>query len=278
MDSCCFVFKLYYILEIDLNKSYNTFISSLAKIDHLSESLFTGLCDMVGSQELVAIRRKIVDILEAECGLFQKSVVRLSLIFSGSRREGFLFEESDIDVLGAMVDFRVLWDTSQCHFYRYCQGVLFTFDSSDSPPGYGLLKVLERQNTHLCDPYGFLVLKGEAFYVSSSALKSFVCSCSPFYTEHGPCATGSLGSIDVDNAFGVISDFWPFAASSFVSRCTVWPKAHVLKEIVTQGCHLVPIGHKLGHHEEDEWRISFSVAEQKRIYGMNHCEFLLYGL
>ena len=79
MDSCCFVFKLYYIL--DLNKSYNTFISSLAKIDHLSESLFTGLCDMVGSQELVAIRRKIVDILEAECGIFQKERCKIVLDF-----------------------------------------------------------------------------------------------------------------------------------------------------------------------------------------------------
>ena len=35
---------------------------------------------------------------------------------------------------------------------------------------------------------------------------------------------------------------------------------------------------KLGKHADNEWRISFSQAEQKLVYSMNHTQFLTYGL
>ena len=86
--------------------------------------------------------------------------------------------------------------------------------------------------------------------------------------------SGSVGSIEIDNAWCFISDFWPPAAFEFANRRTFWPKKHVLNHIDNYGCHLVPIG----QHEEDEWQISFSVAEQKLMYSINHSEFVLYGL
>lgn len=47
---------------------------------------------------------------------------------------------------------------------------------------------------------------------------------------------------------------------------------------VRNGCHFVPIGHKLGNHADNEWRISFSQAEAKLVYSMSHTQFLIYGL
>lgn len=43
------------------------------------------------------------------------------------------------------------------------------------------------------------------------------------------------------------------------------------------GCHFVPIGSKILPNEL-EWRMSFSFAEQKLVYSMNHTQFLCYGL
>ena len=52
----------------------------------------------------------------------------------------------------------------------------------------------------------------------------------------------------------------------------------VIDDIIRRGCHFVAIGHKLGKHADNEWRISFSQAEQKLVYSMNHTQFLTYGL
>ena len=42
----------------------------------------------------------------------------------------------------------------------------------------------------------------------------------------------------------------------------------------------VPVGNPLGlqGYKNEEWRISFSLTEQKLVYTMNHCQFLVYGL
>lgn len=38
------------------------------------------------------------------------------------------------------------------------------------------------------------------------------------------------------------------------------------------------MGHKNGNHADNEWRISFSQAENKLVYSMNYTQFLTYGL
>ena len=51
-----------------------------------------------------------------------------------------------------------------------------------------------------------------------------------------------------------------------------------MDDIIKSGCHFVAIGHKLGKYVDDEWRISFSIAETKLVHSMNHTQFLTYGL
>lgn len=69
-----------------------------------------------------------------------------------------------------------------------------------------------------------------------------------------------------DRVMCIKSDFWPPVASSFVSRCKSWSEPCILKDIIRNGCHLVPSGHKLGIHEKEEWRISFAMAEKNVFY------------
>ncbi|XP_078337562.1 uncharacterized protein LOC144626698 [Crassostrea virginica] len=75
-----------------------------------------------------------------------------------------------------------------------------------------------------------------------------------------------------------MSRHWPIEALPWIQRCQLshWPSERVLSAIVNEGCHVVPIGS--APERDREWRVSFSGAEQKLVYSMNHCQFLCYGL
>lgn len=70
------------------------------------------------------------------------------------------------------------------------------------------------------------------------------------------------------------------ATGSWIDRCQQkgWPERSVIDEIVSNGCHVMPIGSKRESDENElEWRLSFSQAEQQIVYTMNHSRFMCYG-
>lgn len=97
-------------------------------------------------------------------------------------------------------------------------------------------------------------------------------------TVHGPLVTYTVGSFICDQVFCFASKTWPPSALPFIKRCHSWPKPQVLNIITINGCHLVPIGHTNGHHEEEEWRILFSEAETILVNSMSHSQFLFSGM
>ena len=113
---------------------------------------YVGLCLEVGTSELVAIRRDVVDIKE----LLRHKVtgtcnnVHGMYILSGSRREGFRFKDSDQDYMCWPTDHPVLWDFSQAQFCNTHRDTLILCDSSESPPGFTLLWLpLEEASRHV---------------------------------------------------------------------------------------------------------------------------------
>ncbi|XP_062607490.1 uncharacterized protein LOC134269310 [Saccostrea cucullata] len=175
-------------------------------------------------------------------------------------------------------DHRVIWELSQSQYYNTQRQTLILCDCSDSPKGYALLYLLSpsklRKVQYAC------IRMNDRHYISSSNYRQIACTLpTPIYmSPHGPCASGSIGPLEFDNAHCFVSDFWPPSVSSWIERCHSWPQPHIVDDVVKHGCHLVPIGHKLGRNEDNEWRISFSQAECKLVYAMNHCQFLTYGL
>ncbi|XP_062607248.1 uncharacterized protein LOC134269043 [Saccostrea cucullata] len=245
-------------------------------IQHISESVFVGLCRKVGTSQLVAMRRDALDIEDMvvnHCHYFRKMVSR-------SKREGLRLKGSDIDIMLWPNNHRVIWDLSQSQYYNTHRQTLILCDCSDSPPGFTLLYLLSpsmyRQIQRAC------VKTNNRYCISSSKFRQITLSESssqPYnITEHGPCASGTIGSKEYDHAYCFVSDLWPPSASLWIDRCHSWPQPHVVDDIVKNGCHFVAIGHKLGNHEDHEWRISFSLAEQKLVNVMNHCQFLTYSL
>ncbi|XP_022315409.1 uncharacterized protein LOC111119495 [Crassostrea virginica] len=244
---------------------------------HLCESVFVRLCQIVGTSVQLAIRRETVEIKE----MVERRVTENDDVItmqSGSNREGFRLKESDVDIMHWLNDHRVICDMCQSEYYYTENKTLILLESSESPPGFTLLELLTppryRQVQSACVP------KNDRLYISSSLFRQQNQTHQfPGSTEHGPCESGEvLGRVEYDFAWCFACDFWPSSASSWINRCHSWPDREVADGIVRNGCHFVPIGNPLGLHEHEEWRISFSVAEHKLVNTMNHCQFLTYGL
>ncbi|XP_078318048.1 uncharacterized protein LOC111119501 isoform X2 [Crassostrea virginica] len=244
---------------------------------HLCESVFVRLCQIMGTSVQVAIRRETKDIRE----MVERQVAEnddVIVIMSGSMGEGFRLESSDLDIMNWLNDHRVIWDMCQSEYYYTENKTLILLDSSESPPGFTLLELLtpttDREVQSACVPMN------DRLYISSSLYRQQTqTNMLPGSTEHGPCESGEvLGRIEYDIAQCFACDFWPPSASSWINRCHSWPEREVVDDRIRNGCHFVPIGNPLGLHEHEEWRISFSVAEHKLVHTMNHCQFLTYGL
>nr|XP_034322924.1 uncharacterized protein LOC117688743 [Crassostrea gigas] len=242
-------------------------------VQKLSESVYVGMCRKIGTPQQVASRRDIVDIREL---LGNQRDVRRSM-WSGSMREGFRLHDSDLDTMFWHTNYRVIWEFSQSEYYNIHRQILILCDSSESPAGFTLLWLpLENAGQRVVS--SCMRMNG-GLYISSSKFREINrIIINPDDTVHGPCSSGTKGPLEYDDAHCFVSDVWPPSASSWIDRCHSWPPPHVVNDIVRNGCHFVAIGHKLGNHEEIEWRISFSQAEYKLVYSMNHTQFLTYGL
>ncbi|XP_078323250.1 uncharacterized protein LOC144622452 [Crassostrea virginica] len=247
----------------------------------ISESLYVGLCLEVGTSRLVAIRRDVIDITELLRNKVTGTCNNVHRMLSGSQREGFRFEDSDFDFMIWPTDHPVLWDFSQAQFYNTHRDEMILCDSSESSPGFTLLWLpLEEASRNV---FSACVRMHGALYISSAKYRESTCKLGNSNTTvHGPCSSGTEGPMEYateyDHAHCFVSDFWPPSASSWRDRCHSWPSPCVVNDIIKSGCHFVAIGHKLGNNTDNEWRISFSQAEQKLVYAMNHTQFLTYAL
>ncbi|XP_078330525.1 uncharacterized protein LOC144624541 [Crassostrea virginica] len=243
-------------------------------LQNISCSMYMGLCRKLGTQEQVASRRKMDELVEH----FPSSQsLAFTFMKSGSRREGFDFPDSDVDIMCCINFARVLWDIDHSKFYNKDHRTLILFDNSECSPGFTLLWLpFENPKSHLIP--GCVKING-ALYISSAKLWEDLTNEQLFgIRKHGPCFTFTLGLFETDLAFCLTSDFLPPVAFTRIDRCHSWPPRCVTDGITRNGCHFVAIGNKAGNHNYNEWRISFSEAEMKLVSAMNHTQFLTYGL
>lgn len=82
----------------------------------VSEALFVGLCDYVGTPTDVTVRREMHDMVD----IINKPVHKYQgrgMIVSGSYREGFRVTPSDIDIMYWFLNHKVITDISQYCIY-----------------------------------------------------------------------------------------------------------------------------------------------------------------
>nr|XP_034303409.1 uncharacterized protein LOC117681746 isoform X1 [Crassostrea gigas] len=245
-------------------------------MQRISEAVFVRMCQIVGTSQQLAIRREMEEIGE----MVERRVIPNDgtiVMSSGSMREGFRLDASDIDFMYWLNNHRVIMDKSQSEYYNIANTTFILSDSSESPLGFTLLQLLTPTGSK--NILSACVRMNDRVYISSSIYRRLTCSTVfPNSTVHGPCSSGVRAGIEYDTAWCFVCDFWPASASPWIDRCHSWPKPEVVDDIIRNGCHFVAIGHPLGPHWNREWRISFSRAEYKLVYSMNHCQFLTYGL
>ena len=225
---------VFYLPACDINATKTNFLSEMTQ-NRISEAVYVGLCLKIGTPQQVAIRRDIVDIKEliGHKARTEKNVMRMS----GSTREGFRLENSDVDFMFWPNHHPVLWYFLQAQFYNPLRDVVILCDSSDSPPGFTLLYLPLKMAA--CDILSTCIRINGLLYISSSKYRNLKCCGFPNSIVHGPCRSGrKMGMLDYDCAYCFASDFWPPSASSWLDRCRSWPLPCVVDDIIRSGCHL----------------------------------------
>ncbi|XP_062605589.1 uncharacterized protein LOC134267382 [Saccostrea cucullata] len=253
-------------------------------IPRLSEVLYVGLCRKIGTPTEVALRRDMRDIEE----MIEKPVQMLTgqiFMYSGSYREGFRFASSDWDIMRWDPSHKMISTLSQTSIYDASKHTIILMEASDTPPGFVRLQLLTQPNDDFIKS-AFVSLEGIR-YLSNLLWKEISLKISKKFKTfknvngHGPCSSGYIGDVEVDHADCFISKHWTKITSNWIERSYhyTWPSECVLTEILKNGFHCVAIGNNiLSPSYELEWRLSFSVAEQKLVCTMNHTQFLCYGL
>ncbi|XP_061185181.1 uncharacterized protein LOC133193236 [Saccostrea echinata] len=249
----------------------------------LSESVYTGLCREVGTPTEVRIRREVMDTYHLSQRLEHKFYKRV-IKWSGSKSEGFRLSTSDDDFMRWPLDHKVTCELSLVSFYYQLipDTTVILMESDDLPPGFTRLNLMSPSSNTIirssCEA------KNQKLYISSVLFRDGHLSlhkynCPTLHTiPHGPCYTHLYEGGEIDVVWCLHSEEWPKNVLPWIQRCRQhnWPSEIVISEILIKGFHVVPIGSTPENGEE--WRISFSQAEQKLIYSMNHCQFLCYGL
>ncbi|XP_062590353.1 uncharacterized protein LOC134251954 [Saccostrea cucullata] len=258
--------------KMDFFKHFHA--NSMADTRNMSAFVYHCLCLLFGTSKEVEAIRDVISVINA-----LGHMRNYSILTTGSRGEGFRTMDADLDIMYWSDDYRVIWEVHESQYYNNLNKELILCDGSESPPGFTLLYLLSQiSDTEIQEA---CVRMKNRYYISSSKHRQIKCSThSQSSYLHGPCVSRYHGMLEYDFAHGFASDIWPPSASSWIDRSHSWPPPHIVDVIVKSGCHFVAIGHKLGRHEHEpnEWRISFSLAEQKLVYAMNHPQFLTYGL
>ncbi|XP_062587409.1 uncharacterized protein LOC134249065 isoform X2 [Saccostrea cucullata] len=262
-------------------------------MDHLprvSEILYAGLCQRIGSPSEVAIRRDVQDMVEMVMKPYYRQIGYVQMK-SGSYGEGFRLRSSDLDLMFWFCHDKLIVGISQAQFYNTSKHDIILMEDSDTPPGFVRLRLLHLSVSSQNFTEQCLLPFNDGLYISSSLWRErnyhhFSNGMYKFFryenlSIHGPCASGFLGPIEFDYVFCFATTSWPISSRSWIDRCQeyTWPLVSVLEKILRNGFHCMPTGSKIeSTSNELEWRISFSLAEQQLVYTMNRTQFLCYAL
>lgn len=254
------------------------------RLQRISEVLYVGLCRKIETPIEVAFRRDVMDMDE----IVRRSAERyrnygLIFMLSGSSREKFRVTSSDIDYMYWQTNDRVVCDLSDLNTFNALDLDIILMEHTETPPGFVRLKLLTP--TRCMATLFAIVLYRHSRYLSSEKFCHSLCNSRLLRTSnfqpHGPCVNSIMNGYEFDLGNCFYSSHWPQTAFAWITRCQQrgWPDQTVLREIISNGCHVMAIASKSNSKwNELEWRLSFSQAKKKLVYSLNHTQFICYGI
>lgn len=206
---------------------------------------------------------------------------------AGSRKEGLKTQSSDLDLFFYLTDHHVVWDLTHSEGYDPATDTLIFMESPEHLPGTAYLRLVNMHRSNKTISKLSCIQKNDHMYISSELFlknaKSYCRDDKVF--QHGPCHTFTFDDTEYDYVCALACRKWPPQTNNWISRCGKfgWPDNLTIKNMISSGCFLVPIGSKQSRHNNDpnlemEWRLSFVLAEQILVRAMNHCQFMCYAL
>ncbi|XP_071137242.1 uncharacterized protein [Mytilus edulis] len=237
-----------------------------------SESLhlYKFLCQKIGSEQVVRLRRLTSTI--SDIGTDSD----LKQISSGSKGEGLKTKGSDLDLMFSLSSIKV-YESARDIVTPINMSYPLVMDTEDVSPCFTKLRLIFN------DPniYSKLIQKivhidsfGK-YFLSNKLFKMLFLG--PNFKIHGPCLSDHNDVLDI--AFVLQCNQWISTAQPWITRSRrTWPSPDIISKITSCGVLFVPVGYKGSVNEEEEWRISFSIAEKFLIFSFNHTQLLCYAL
>ena len=257
-------------------------LDSDVDIQKLSEVLYLELCEELGYESIIQIRRNISTLTDYVH--HQTNSDKGYLFYClGSRAEGFRITTSDVDHMLVRTDNVVVNNTTEISEVSHTKSnkAVITMETQHTKPGYVRLiletdkSITSERISSSCHNYD------DKLYISSTKFREYRMSSLGKNTEvHGPCTTTIHGHRVHDMAECLSCTSQPSAVQNWVMRCNEynWPDSVVLERCVSLGCQLAPVGSKESPHEHLEWRISFILMEKTILQSLSHSQFMCYGL
>lgn len=219
------------------------------------------LIQIVGKFEDVKHRQDVFRIMDKINGVYG-DVDSLS-ISSGSLSEGLDIQGSDEDLTFILKYVTVVPSFASYVGFKDETVVLAEFEKNY--PGYAKI-------CPLLDSSASSYMQNAAVVSSMQFRDQFLGSGQE---THGPCTTDG----ERDFALCIRCPFLPDSViERFSNRKSKWLKDDFLREILPDGCLMVPIGPRSSEKRNILWRISFSLAEKELMLKMNYAQILCYAL
>src|SRR6218665_308955 len=161
----------------------------------------------------------------------------------------------------------------------------YTIESYRKYPGFVRIRVLGKMHYNWkCKNYEFSHTTSQSIYLStpqhSTAKKSFEALTE---TVHGPAIQfqSTLTSEPPhDLVLSVWRPQWPEEAQEWRTRRrdNGWPTIETISKVVQQGCHVVYVQHRSCRDDQQQWRLSFSVAEVILLQSWTKIQQIVYHM
>ncbi|XP_071136363.1 uncharacterized protein [Mytilus edulis] len=236
-----------------------------------SESLhlYKFLCQKIGSEQVVRLRR-----LTSTIG--DTGAAKLKRIYSGSKGEGLKTKGSDLDLMYILPTIKI-YESPRDIVTPINISYTVVMDTEDVSPCFTKLRLIFNDPNIYCKTIQKIVqIDSFGKYFLSSKLIKMLFHQAPFKI-HGPCLSDHNDVLDL--ACVLQCNQWISPAQPWITRSRrTWPSPDIISKITSCGVLFVPVGYKGSVNEEEEWRISFSIAEKFLIFSFNHTQLLCYAL
>ncbi|XP_052244317.1 uncharacterized protein LOC127853664 [Dreissena polymorpha] len=250
----------------------------LMKLSDTEKSIFVSevLADIGITEEIVETRRNTWLEIESINTLYWRlKDANVTCYHFGSQSEGTTTFglESDVDILIAQNDYRIILDSNE---WKQGFDTLVVHKQEDTSPGYCKLLAMNSQEpilmTEVEDDEMYEQGEDGKVYLKCAFLQDHV-HVNSGEQVHGPACNrmSAERGIDEDYVNAYYCAHLPSEAMGWIDRTKdkPWPKDDVRKRVIQSGCFIVAVGHKQSKDSRTEFRMSTTLGERILMFDMN---------